>query len=88
MLEEYGSSYEHGGTGNFCVKLTLKRQQKFWVWLWLLLVKEHLSYAFERHSKCLTWIREPGNTAFFVDILGICRQTLKKQQRRQKMEKA
>lgn len=87
MLEEYGSSHEHGGSGNFCEKITLKKQQRFGIWLWLLALKAHLSYASESHSKYLTWIRVPGNTTLFVDILGSCWQTLEKQQRRQKKEK-
>ena len=87
MLEEYGSSHEHDGSENFCKKITLKQHQKFGLWLWLLALKAHLSYASESHSKCLTQIRVPGIATLFVDILGSCWQTLKKQ-RRQKKEKA
>lgn len=78
MLEEYGSSHDHSGSENFCEKITLKKQQKFGVWLWLLAFNPLLSYASESHSKGLTCIRVPGNSALFVDILGSCCQTIKK----------
>lgn len=84
ILDEYSSSHEHGGSGNFCEKITLKKQQKFGVWIWLLALKAHLSYASESHSKRLTWIKVPGKTTLFVDILGSCWHTLKKQRKQNK----
>jgi len=86
MLEEYSSSHEYSGSGNFCEKIILKKQEMFGVRIWLLTLKSHLSYASKSHSKCLTWIRVSGNNTLFVDILGSLWQILKKQ-RRQKKEK-
>lgn len=88
MLEEYGSSHEYGRSENFYEKITLKKQQKFGVWLWLLALNAHLSYACESHSRGLTCTRVPENTTLFVDILGSCCQTIKKKQRRHRREKA